>query len=33
MHVITKPFGIEAIASKVREMIDEADKSRREGET
>jgi nitrogen-specific signal transduction histidine kinase/ActR/RegA family two-component response regulator len=33
MHVITKPFGIEAIAGKVREMIDEADKSRREGET
>ncbi|RZF61124.1 PAS domain S-box protein [Sphingomonas populi] len=33
MHVITKPFGIEAIASKVREMIDEADKPRREGVT
>ncbi|MBV2148032.1 PAS domain S-box protein [Sphingobium sp. AS12] len=26
MHVITKPFGIEAIVSKVREMIDEGDK-------
>ncbi|CCW18310.1 hypothetical protein EBBID32_26610 [Sphingobium indicum BiD32] len=29
MHVITKPFGIDAIASKVRDMIDEADKSGR----
>lgn len=26
MHVITKPFGIETIVSKVREMIDEGDK-------
>ncbi|PBN41431.1 hybrid sensor histidine kinase/response regulator [Sphingobium sp. D43FB] len=26
MHVITKPFGIEAIVSKVSEMIDEGDK-------
>ena len=30
MHVITKPFGIEAIASKVRDMIDEADKPGRD---
>jgi len=27
MHVITKPFGIETIVSKVREMIDEGDRS------
>ncbi|WCP12294.1 Sensor histidine kinase RcsC [Sphingobium sp. AntQ-1] len=27
MHVITKPFGIEAIANKVRDLIDEGDKS------
>ena len=26
MHVITKPFGIETIVSKVCEMIDEGDK-------
>jgi len=26
MHVITKPFGIEAIVSKVLKMIDEVDK-------
>jgi DNA-binding LytR/AlgR family response regulator len=26
MHVITKPFGIETIVSKVRKMIDEVDK-------
>jgi signal transduction histidine kinase/ActR/RegA family two-component response regulator len=33
MHVITKPFGIEAIASKVREMIDEGDKLGRRSAT
>jgi PAS domain S-box-containing protein len=33
MHVITKPFSIEAIASKVREVIDEADKPGRGGDT
>jgi len=26
MHVITKPFGIEAIANKVRDLIDEGDR-------
>jgi hypothetical protein len=32
MHVITKPFGIEAIVNKVREMIEEGDKlSRTDG--
>ncbi len=29
MRIITKPFGIEAIANKVREMIDEGDKPER----
>lgn len=27
MHVITKPFGIEAIANKIRDLIDERDKT------